>query len=68
MSGADVAHPLIVSLPRLAPLAGAALRWVALARLRAMHRGKTGRLDLEMPNSEVVRLGGDSPADARARS
>jgi cyclopropane-fatty-acyl-phospholipid synthase len=65
LSGADVAHPLIVSLPRLVPAAGVALRWLAVARLRAMWAG--GRLDLEMPGGDLVQLGGSGPADARAR-
>ena len=61
---ATVAHPLIAPLPRLVPLAGHALRWGAVARLRA--GWSSGRLDLEMPSGEVVRLGGGGSPDARA--
>ena len=64
MSAADVAHPLIAPLPRLVPPAGLAVRWVAVARLRA--GWSSGRLDLEMPSGDVVRLGGGGPPDARA--
>jgi len=52
---ADVAHPLIVPLPRLAPPAGGALRWAALARLRALWQ--SGRIDLIVPSGQCVRLG-----------
>ena len=61
---ATVAHPLIAPLPRLVPLAGRALRLAAIARLRAVWT--SGRLDLEMPSGEVVRLGGGGPPEARA--
>jgi cyclopropane-fatty-acyl-phospholipid synthase len=56
---------LVVPLPRLAAPAGRALRWAALRQLRSMWAG--GRLDLELPSNEWVRLGGEGPADARAR-
>ncbi len=63
MSG-HVAHPLIAPLPRLVPPAALALRWAALRRLRAQWRG--GRLDLELPSGEIVRLGTDAgPAETR---
>nr|HEX4314410.1 cyclopropane-fatty-acyl-phospholipid synthase family protein [Kofleriaceae bacterium] len=62
---ASVAHPLIVPFPPVVPPAGLALRWAAVARLRAQWRG--GRLDLAMPGGDVVRLGDAGPADARAR-
>jgi cyclopropane-fatty-acyl-phospholipid synthase len=61
---ADVAHPLIVPLPRLVPPAGGLLRRAALYVLRSHWRG--GRLELVLPSGELVRLGGDGPADARA--
>ena len=57
-----VAHPMIVPMPRLVPLAGHALRFVALARLRAGWVG--GRVDVTMPSGEIVRLGGAGPAEA----
>jgi cyclopropane-fatty-acyl-phospholipid synthase len=63
VSGA-VAHPLIVPLPRLVPPAGHAVRWLALARLRAGWTG--GRLDLVLPSGERVRIGPPGPADASA--
>jgi cyclopropane-fatty-acyl-phospholipid synthase len=62
VSGAHITHPLIAPMPRLVP---PALRRVAVSRLRA---GWTaGRLDLELPTGELVRLGDAGPADARAR-
>jgi cyclopropane-fatty-acyl-phospholipid synthase len=61
----EIAHPLIVPLPRLAAPAGRALRWAALRQLRSMWVG--GRLDLVLPSGECVRLGGDGPVEARAR-
>lgn len=64
MSGA-VAHPLVVPLPRLVPLAASAVRWAVLARLRASWCG--GRLDLILPSGEVERIGGAGPAEATAR-
>lgn len=64
MSGA-VAHPLIVPLPRLAPVAGQALRWLALARLRAGWTG--GRLDVVLPTAARIRIGEPGPAEACAR-
>jgi cyclopropane-fatty-acyl-phospholipid synthase len=60
-----VAHPLIAPLPRLAPLAGQALRWLALARLRSSWTA--GRLDLVLPSGECVRIGQPGPAEACAR-
>jgi cyclopropane-fatty-acyl-phospholipid synthase len=63
VSGA-IAHPLIVPLPRLVPPAGQALRWLALARLRASWTG--GRLDLILPSGERTRLGPPGPAEACA--
>jgi cyclopropane-fatty-acyl-phospholipid synthase len=62
---ADVRHPLIVALPRLVPAAGAALRWAALARLRA--GWTTGRLDLVLPSGLRVRIGPSGPPDACVR-
>jgi cyclopropane-fatty-acyl-phospholipid synthase len=64
VSGA-VAHPLIVPLPRLVPPAGQALRWLALARLRAGWTG--GRLDLILPSGGRARIGPPGPAEACAR-
>lgn len=61
----DVAHPLIAPMPRLVAPAGRALRWLALAHLRA---GWTaGRVDLDLPSGQRVRLGGPGRADAAAR-
>ena len=61
----ELAHPLIVPLPRLIPPAGRALRWAAVRRLRSEWRG--GRLDLVMPSGEVVALGSGGGAAPRAR-
>ena len=48
-------------MPRLAAPAAHALRWLALARLRA---GWTaGRVDLELPSGQWVRIGGPGRAD-----
>ena len=55
---------MIAAMPRLVPPTGHALRFVALARLRAGWAG--GRVDVAMPSGETVRLGGTGPADARA--
>jgi len=60
----DVAHPLIVPLPRILPAAARALRWAALRKLRSDWRG--GRLDLTLPSGELVQLGGTGRAEARA--
>jgi cyclopropane-fatty-acyl-phospholipid synthase len=65
VSAADVAHPLIVPLPRLVPPSGRVLRWAAVQRLRAGWAG--GRLDLTLPSGDHVRLGDRGPADAAAR-
>lgn len=52
-------------MPRLAAPAAPALRWLALAHLRA---GWTaGRIDLELPSGRWVRIGGPGRADASAR-
>ena len=61
----DVAHPLIVPLPRLVSPAGHAVRWAVLSQLRATWAG--GRIDLVMPSGECLRLGGPGPADASLR-
>jgi cyclopropane-fatty-acyl-phospholipid synthase len=56
---------LIAPIPRLAGPAALALRWLALAHLRA---GWTaGRLDLELPSGEQVRIGGPGREDASVR-
>lgn len=52
-------------MPRLVPPAAQALRWLALARLRA--GWSAGRVDLALPSGEWVRLGGPGRADATAR-
>jgi cyclopropane-fatty-acyl-phospholipid synthase len=52
-------------MPPLVRPAGSALRWAALARLRSEWTG--GRLDLELPSGETVRLGAEGRADAVAR-
>jgi cyclopropane-fatty-acyl-phospholipid synthase len=59
---AGLPHPLVVPVPPLVPPVGAALRWAALARLRA--GWAAGRLDLVAPTGERARVGGDGPADA----
>jgi len=64
LSGA-VAHPLVVPLPPLAPAAGHALRWLALARLRA--GWAAGPLDLVLPSGERARIGPRGPAEACLR-
>jgi cyclopropane-fatty-acyl-phospholipid synthase len=56
----EVAHPLILPLPRLIPPAGSLLRWTALSRLRSSWRGP--RLDLTLPTGEVFTLGSGSLA------
>jgi len=62
----DVAHPLVLPLPRLVPPAAQALRFLALRELRRTWHG--GRLDLALPSGDVFQLGGDGgPASARAR-
>ena len=58
------AHPLIAPLPRLVPPSGHALRWAALARLRASWRA--GRLELVMPSGEIETVGTGEPS-ARVR-
>ena len=60
---AELAHPLIVPLPRLVPPAGQVLRWAALRRLRATWRGPG--LELVLPSGEQFQLGG-GPVVARA--
>jgi cyclopropane-fatty-acyl-phospholipid synthase len=61
----DVAHPVIAPLPRLAPRAASLLRRLAVRHLRA---GWTeGRLDLELSDGALVRLGPPGPAEAHAR-
>ena len=60
-----VAHPLIAPLPRLAPPAGHALRWLALSRLRA--RWAAGPLDLILPSGQRTRIGPPGPAEACVR-
>ena len=60
-----VAHPLIAPLPRLAPPASHALRWLALSRLRA--RWAAGPLDLILPSGQRTRIGPPGPAEACAR-
>ncbi len=67
MRRVDVAHPLIVPLPRLLPPAGLALRWAAIRQLRARWLARGGRLDLSLPSGELVQLGGTDRPDARAR-
>lgn len=64
VSGGDVAHPLILPMPRVRPRR--ALRWAALGALRALWTEDTARLDLVLPGGERVRIGGDGRADATA--
>jgi cyclopropane-fatty-acyl-phospholipid synthase len=47
------------------PLAGHALRWLAVARLRASWRG--GPLDVIVPSGDRIRIGPPGPADACVR-
>jgi cyclopropane-fatty-acyl-phospholipid synthase len=61
---AELAHPLIVPLPRLVPPAGQFVRWATLQRLRAIWRGP--RLDLVLPSGDRVHLGAGSAPVARA--
>ena len=61
----EIAHPLIVPLPRLAAPIGRAFRWAVLRQARASWAG--GRLDVVVPSGECVRLGGDGAAEARVR-
>jgi cyclopropane-fatty-acyl-phospholipid synthase len=56
---------LIAPMPRLAAPAAQALRWLAIARLRA--GWSAGRVDLELPSGRWVRIGGPGRADASAR-
>jgi cyclopropane-fatty-acyl-phospholipid synthase len=56
---------LIAPLPRLVPAAGRALRWLALARLRATW--SAGPLDVILPSGDRVRLGPSGPAEASVR-
>lgn len=58
----EIAHPLIVPLPRLAGPAARALRGLVLARLRAIWRDAA--LDLVLASGELVRLGDAAGADA----
>jgi cyclopropane-fatty-acyl-phospholipid synthase len=59
----DVAHPLVIPMPRLAPAVRSLVRRAALARLRTGWQG--GALELELPTGELVRLGGDATDGAR---
>jgi cyclopropane-fatty-acyl-phospholipid synthase len=61
---AGLPHPLIIPLPRLVPPVGRALRWLALARLRAAWTG--GPLDLIMPSGDRVRIGPPGRSEATA--
>jgi cyclopropane-fatty-acyl-phospholipid synthase len=58
-------HPLVVPLPPLAPAASQAVRWLALARLRA--GWVAGGLDLVLPDGTRARIGPPGPAEATAR-
>jgi cyclopropane-fatty-acyl-phospholipid synthase len=55
----DVAHPLIVPVPRLVAPVGHALRWAALARLRALWSAEP--IDLLLPGGQRVQLGNGRP-------
>jgi cyclopropane-fatty-acyl-phospholipid synthase len=57
----SIAHPLVVPIPRL-PGADVAARRFALRGLG--RRWAAGRLDLALPNGELVRLGDAGPSDA----
>lgn len=62
----EVAHPLIVPIPKLIPPAGQLLRWTALQKLRQGWRGP--RLDLTLPSGELFQLGFDARGSAQARA
>ena len=59
----EIAHPLIVPLPRLAAPAARVVRHLAVARLRAQWDDTP--LELVLPSGELVRLG-DTRGDAAA--
>jgi cyclopropane-fatty-acyl-phospholipid synthase len=63
--GTDVAHPLIVPLPRLVGPAGPVMRRVGLAAIRALWTGAP--VDFELPDGLRVRIGGPGPPVARVR-
>jgi cyclopropane-fatty-acyl-phospholipid synthase len=65
---AELAHPLIVPVPRLVPPAGSLLRRLALRELRArwQPQARAGRLELVLPRGEPVVLGAGGDR-ARAR-
>jgi cyclopropane-fatty-acyl-phospholipid synthase len=65
MYATDVAHPLIVPLPRLAGPTGPLVRSLALRLLAAAWTGDP--VDIDLPDHTRVRLGGAGRAIARAR-
>jgi cyclopropane-fatty-acyl-phospholipid synthase len=56
---------LIAPMPRIAAPAAQALRWLALAHLRAGWAAE--RVDLELPSGQWARIGGPGRAEASAR-
>src|SRR5436853_813495 len=59
-SGTDVAHPLIVPMPRLIGPTGPVVRRIGLAVMRAMWTGAP--VDVSLPDNQRIRLG--SPREA----
>jgi cyclopropane-fatty-acyl-phospholipid synthase len=62
----EIAHPLVVPLPRLAAPVARAARVLALARLRALWTDADTRLHLALPGGDTIELGRRGPL-ARAR-
>ncbi len=65
VSGGDIAHPLILPVPRVRPRR--ALRWAGIGALRALWATDDERLDLVVPSGERVRIGGPGPRAALVR-
>jgi cyclopropane-fatty-acyl-phospholipid synthase len=61
----EIAHPLIVSLPRVATPVATALRRLALAKLRRIWRH--GALELALPSGELATIGHAQGSAPRAR-
>ncbi|MEO8703880.1 MAG: hypothetical protein ABI867_27775, partial [Kofleriaceae bacterium] len=63
--GADLAHPLVVPLPRLIPPTGGVLRRAVLGQLRSLWaQTASPPLTLVLPTGQVVELGGGGGARA----
>ncbi|HEY5927215.1 MAG TPA: hypothetical protein VIV11_36260, partial [Kofleriaceae bacterium] len=61
----EIAHPLIVPLPRLAAPAARVLRWLALSHLRALWG--EGSVELVLPPGDNERLGGSGDVERLGR-